>query len=126
MPLSSPYSSLSLSTSLEETSQANILSPRDIATLPDFFNTALPDVVLTSPEKEGIIKGSLHPGKPWVHINIYSFETFPLHVHHFNTEEGFRPLSFVCFIIQDKELYILGTAGVGEPVYRHLLMSYPC
>jgi hypothetical protein len=110
---------------MEESSQMHILSPEQIAALPDFFETVLPDVVPTTPEEEGTTKGSLHPGEPWVCVDAYSFDLLPLHARHFSTEEGFRPLSFVRFAIQDKEPYILGTAGCGEPVHRHILISYP-
>jgi hypothetical protein len=41
----------------------HILSPEQIATLPEFFETVLPDVVPTPPEEEGTIQGSLYPGE---------------------------------------------------------------
>jgi hypothetical protein len=96
---------------MEGSSQTHILSPEQIAALPDFFETVLPDVVPTTPEEEGTIKGSLHPGEPWVRADAYSFDLLPLHARHFSTEEGFRPLFFIRFAVQDKEPYILGTAG---------------
>jgi hypothetical protein len=104
----------------------HILSPKDIATLPEFFKTVLSELIPTPPEKEGANEGSLHLGEPWVCADVYTCETFPLRVCHFNTEEGFQPLPFICFTIQDKKPYIFGTAGVGEPMYRHLLRYYPC
>jgi hypothetical protein len=103
----------------------HILSPEQITTLPEFFKIALPDVIPTTPEEEGKIKGSLHLGELWVCMDAYSFDLLPLHTCHFNTEEGFRPLSFIHFTVQDKEPYILGTAGHGECMYWHLLISYP-
>jgi hypothetical protein len=124
MPPSSPHSSLSPSPSIESTSLTHILSPEQIAALPEFFETALPDVVSTTPEEEGKTKGSLYLGEPWVHADAYSFDLLPLHACHFNTEEGFRPLPFICFTIQDKEPYILRTAGSREQVYWHILISY--
>jgi hypothetical protein len=99
---------------LKNASPTYILSPKQIAALPEFFETALSDVVPTPPEEEGTNQRSLHPGEPWVHVDAYSFDLLPLHARHFNTEEGFRPLSFICFIVQNKEPYILGTAEHGE------------
>jgi hypothetical protein len=111
---------------MQDTSLIHILSPKQIAALPEFFKTALPDVIPTTPEEKETTKGSLHPGEPWVHVDAYSFDLLPLHAHHFTTEEGFRPLPFIRFAVQDKEPYILGTAGCGEPVHQHILISYPC
>jgi hypothetical protein len=79
MPLSSPHSSLSSSPSVENTSPTHILSPEQIAALPEFFETALPDIVLTTPEEKGETKESLHPGELWVCANAYSFNLLPLH-----------------------------------------------
>jgi hypothetical protein len=64
---------------MEESGQMHILSPKQIAALPEFFETALPDVILTTPEEEGTTKGSLHLGEPWVHADAYSFDLLPLH-----------------------------------------------
>jgi hypothetical protein len=63
-------------------------------------------------------------GNHGVRMDAYSFDLLPLHVCHFNTEEGFRPLLFIHFTVQNKEPYILGTAGSGEQVYWHILISY--
>jgi hypothetical protein len=79
MPPSSPHSSLPSSPTMEKDSPEYILSPEQIAALPDFFETALPDVIPTTPEEEGAIKGSLHPGEPWVRADAYSFDLLPLH-----------------------------------------------
>jgi hypothetical protein len=111
---------------MEESGQTHILSPEQIAALLEFFKTALPDIIPTTPEEEGTTKGSLHPGEPWVCVDAYLFDLLPLHARHFSTGEGFRPLSFVRFVVQDKEPYILGTARRGELVHRHVLISYPC
>jgi hypothetical protein len=92
----------------------HILSPKQIVALPEFFETVLPDVVPTIPEEEGTTKGSLHLREPWVWANAYSFELLPLYACHFNPEEGLRPLTFIHFVVQDKEPYILGTAGQNK------------
>ena len=123
MPPNRPHS-ISSSSSVADSSPENIISPEQLAQLPDFFDTALPKLVPTPPEKEGANEGTLYPGEPWVRADVYTLNCFPLHARHFNTEEGFRPLSFVRFIIQDEEPYVLGAAGKGEKVYRHLLYSY--
>jgi hypothetical protein len=99
MPFLSPHFSLSSSPALEEASPIYILSPKEITTLPEFFEIALPKLVLTSPEKKEANKGSFYLGELWVYIDTYSFNLLPLYACHFNTEEGFRPLFFIHFAI---------------------------
>jgi hypothetical protein len=64
---------------VEDASPTHILSPEQITALPEFFETALPDIIPTTPEEKGTVKGSLHLGEPWVHADAYSFDLLPLH-----------------------------------------------
>jgi hypothetical protein len=86
---------------MAETSPAYSLSPTDIASLPELFETALPDLVPTPPLEDNGKEGLIHPGEPWICTNVYSFTLLPLHARHFNTDEGLRPLSFIHFVVQD-------------------------
>src|SRR5207302_1700279 len=79
MPHFSPHSLLSTSPSVEDASLMHILSPKQIAALPEFFETALPDVIPTTPEEKGTTMGSLHLGELWVCMDAYSFDLLPLH-----------------------------------------------